>query len=155
MARAKGAEAVSPAEEIGRDCLAARLRLFNRVITRLYDDALRAHGITVAQLNMLSAVAQFEPIAAGKLSDLLSLKISTLSRSMHLMEKSGLLEISAAERGNGRVIRLTAAGARKLEDVLPAWREAQLKTSELMGSKAQTALAGVADSLLAEQLARS
>jgi DNA-binding MarR family transcriptional regulator len=127
--------------------------LLSRAISRMYDTALRPYGVTVAQLNLLSAVAELGPVPAGKLADLLSLQISTLSRNMHLMEESGLIEIALAERGNGRVIRLTRAGARKLEELLPAWRAAQREAGELMGPDARRALKGLADGLLAEQLA--
>src|SRR5436190_24056296 len=125
MARAKRKGPDGPAEEIGRECLAARVRLLNRAISRVYETGLRPYDVTIAQLNLLSVVAQLEPVPAGKLADLLSLQISTLSRNMHLMEQSGLIDIAPAERGNGRVISLTRAGARKLEEVLPAWRAAQ------------------------------
>lgn len=141
------------AEEIGRDCLATRVRLLNRVISRVYDTALRPYDITTAQLNLLAAVAQLEPVPAGKLADLLSLQISTLSRNMHLMEESGLIEIAQAKRGNGRVLSLTSAGARKLEELLPVWRVAQGEAAELMGPDARRAFKGLADELLAERLA--
>jgi hypothetical protein len=53
----------------------------------------------------------------------------------------------------GRVISLTVAGARKLDEVLPAWRLAQQEAAELMGADARIALTALADRLLAEQLA--
>ena len=40
-----------------RDCVGMRVRQLNRRITRLYDAALRPHGITTAQLNVLVALA--------------------------------------------------------------------------------------------------
>ena len=131
------------------------MRLLNRAVSRVYDRALRPYDVTVAQLNLLSAVAQLGPVPAGKLADLLSLQISTMSRNMHLMEGSGLIEIAPAERGNGRVIRLTNAGARKLEELLPAWRAAQGEAAELLGAEGRRALKGRADELLADQLARA
>jgi DNA-binding MarR family transcriptional regulator len=153
MARARHKGAVWPAEEIARDCLAARVRLLNRTISRVYETALRPYDVTVSQLNLLSAVGQLEPVPAGKLADLLSLQISTLSRNMHLMEEAGLIDIAPAERGNGRVISLTRAGARKLEEALPAWRAAQAEAAELIGPDARTLLKRLADGFLAERLA--
>lgn len=154
MAETGRKSSVGPAEEIGRDCLAGRVRLLNRAVSRLYDTALRPYDVTVAQLNLLAAVGELEPVPAGKLADLLSLQISTLSRNMHLMEEMGLVEIAAAERGNGRVISLTRRGARKLEELLPVWRTAQGEAAELMGSEATKALKDLADGLLAEGLAQ-
>ena len=142
----------APAEEVAFNCLAARVRLLNRAVSRVYDTALRPYDVTVAQLNLLSAVGHLQPVPAHKLADLLSLQISTLSRNMHLMEESGLIDIAQAERGNGRILTLTKAGARKLEELLPAWQEAQREAAELMGPDARRAVKGLADGLLAEQL---
>jgi DNA-binding MarR family transcriptional regulator len=150
--RRKGSQA--PAEEIALNCLAARVRLLNRAVSRIYDTALRPYDVTVAQLNLLSAVGQLEPVPAHKLADLLSLQISTLSRNMHLMEDAGLIAIARAEWGNGRILTLTKAGARKLDELLPAWQEAQREAAELMGTDARRAVKGLADGLLVEQLAK-
>ena len=38
------------------ECLAARVRRLGRVITRVYDAALAPHGVTIAQLNLLTAI---------------------------------------------------------------------------------------------------
>src|SRR3954453_16138964 len=152
MAQGTRKRSQAPAEEIAFNCLAARVRLLNRAISRVYDTALRPYDVTVAQLNLLSAVGQLEPVPAHKLADLLSLQISTLSRNMHLMENAGLITISPAERGNGRILTLTKAGASKLEELLPAWQEAQREAAALMGPDARRAVKGLADGLLAEQL---
>lgn len=95
-----------------------RLRLLNRSVTRLYEAALRPHGITIAQLNLLASVANLQPVPSGKLADLLSLEISTLSRNARLMEHAGWLEIALADHGNGRVLSLTPAGAGKLAELV-------------------------------------
>jgi hypothetical protein len=47
-------------KRIARECIAVRVRLLNRVITSLYDDALRPLGITVSQLNLLVAICRME-----------------------------------------------------------------------------------------------
>ena len=66
----------SPPEFIGRvarECIAVRVRLINRVITALYDEALRPHGLRVSQANILVAVAHLA-LDPGRqlLSDLVS-----------------------------------------------------------------------------------
>jgi DNA-binding MarR family transcriptional regulator len=141
------------ASEIGRECLAVRVRLLNRAITRIYDAALRAHGITVAQLNLLSSIANMQPVASGRLADLLSMEISTLSRNARLMQADGWITIARAERGNGRVLNLTEAGGEKLLELQPAWRAAQLEARELMGPEATDSIKQLVDAMFAEQLA--
>jgi DNA-binding MarR family transcriptional regulator len=138
------------APEIGRDCLAVRVRLLNRCITRLYDAALRPHGLTIAQLNLLTSIANTQPVRSGKLADALSMEVSTLSRNLRLMEREGWIEVLRAERGNGRVLTLTHAGAAKLHELEPAWRAAQQQARELLGDAATSSIKDRADELLGE-----
>ena len=42
------------ADLIAGECLAVRVRLLNRTITGIYDEALRPLGMTVGQLNMFT-----------------------------------------------------------------------------------------------------
>ena len=109
------------ASEIGRDCLAVRVRLLNRAVTRIYDAALRAHGLTIAQLNLLTSIANRQPAPAGEVAQLLWIEISTLSRNAGLLKDEGLIKIERAKHGNGRMLTLTDAGAAKLAELRPAW----------------------------------
>ena len=44
---------------IARDCIAVRMRLLNRVVANLYDDALSPLALKASQLNILVAAAKF------------------------------------------------------------------------------------------------
>ena len=50
---------------IGDQCLAVRVRMLNRTITTIYDDALRPLGLTVGQLNILVVIARRGPVSPG------------------------------------------------------------------------------------------
>jgi DNA-binding MarR family transcriptional regulator len=141
--------------EIARDCLGVRVRLLNRTMTRIYDAALRPHGLTAAQLNLLASIESLEPARAGELANLLSLEISTLSRNAHLMERAGWVTIERAERGNGRVLRLTKAGARKLEEATPAWRQAQKEARSLLGNDEASLIRDLVDGIWAKQISNN
>jgi DNA-binding MarR family transcriptional regulator len=138
---------------MSRDCLAVRLRVLGRAVTRIYDAELRPHGLTISQLNVLLTVAHFQPVAAGQVAEALSMDISTLSRNAQLLRQAGLLDVRRAERGNGRVLQLTSAGAAKLGDVRPAWGSAQRQARALLGPDAASAIAGAAEGLRAEAAA--
>jgi DNA-binding MarR family transcriptional regulator len=144
--------ATQVAQEIGHDCLAVRIRLLNRVITRIYDTALRPHRLTIAQLNLLASIANRQPAAAGELAQLLSMEISTLSRNARLLETDGLIQIDRAQRGNGRILTLTDAGAGKLTELRPAWRTAQHQARQVLGDEAAGSIKQLVDRMFAEQL---
>jgi hypothetical protein len=42
---------------MARECIAVRVRLINRVITALYDEALRPFVLRISQANILSAIS--------------------------------------------------------------------------------------------------
>jgi len=126
--------------EVAEECLAVRARLLSRRLSRIYDGELRPLGLTVGQLTVLSVLDVSDGAPAGRVADLLAMDISTLSRNARIMESEGWITIERAERGNGRVLRLTSAGRQKLRDARPAWDRAQMETRELLGDEDARAL---------------
>src|SRR4051812_18043244 len=47
-------------EAIAMSCIAGRLRLLNRVVTNLYDNALRPFGVRLSQGNVLAVTAKLD-----------------------------------------------------------------------------------------------
>jgi DNA-binding MarR family transcriptional regulator len=137
--------------EIARDCLAVRVRLLSRTITRIYDAALRPYGLTVSQLNLLATIQNLQPAPSGEVAAALSMEISTLSRNVRLMEKEGWVTVAHAEHGNGRVLSLTNAGARMLDEAKPAWARAQAETKALLGADTAKTITRLVDGVWARQ----
>src|SRR6266852_8555577 len=95
-------------DAIARNCIAVRLRLLNRVVTNLYDDALRSLGLKVSQLNILVVTAKLGLAQPAVVCDLLQLDTSTLSRNVERMRAKGWLEIVSGEDARKQPFRLTA-----------------------------------------------
>jgi DNA-binding PadR family transcriptional regulator len=55
-------------------------------------------------------------------------------------QQDGLIQIEHAERGNGRVLSITDAGAERLARLRPAWRAGQRNAHELLGNEASEAI---------------
>jgi DNA-binding MarR family transcriptional regulator len=139
---------------MAEECLAVRVRLLSRRLSRIYDGALRPLGLTIAQLNLLSVIEVIESAPAGRVADLLGMEISTLSRNARIMERDGWITIDRAERGNGRILRITSAGLQKLRDAKPAWDAAQLEARELLGDEGALELKRLGDGVWDNQLRR-
>ena len=128
------------AAEVVRDCIATRLRMANRVITKVYDDALRPLGLTVTQLAMLVVAEDRGLIRQSGVGAELKLDDSTLSRNLERMRANGWLEEAPADDARVHSYRLTEAGRDLLEKTIPAWRKAQTEAQRLLGDAGVQAL---------------
>jgi DNA-binding MarR family transcriptional regulator len=120
-------------EQIASSCIAGRLRLLNRVVTNLYDDALRPIGIRLSQGNVLAVTAKLGVARPAEVCDILELDTSTLSRTVDRMVEHGWLEIVPDEDGRFQPFRLTEQGRRLMEKSVPAWEQAQAQATKLLG----------------------
>ncbi len=134
-------------ETIARTCIAVRLRLLNRVVTRFYDDALRPLGLKVSQLNILIVTARLGLARPAQVCNLLQLDTSTLSRNVKPLQTHGWLEVVPDEDARTQPFRLTPQGERLIEKAIPAWEEAQRQATELLGDEGITLLDKVAGKL--------
>jgi DNA-binding MarR family transcriptional regulator len=128
------------AAEVVDDCIATRLRMASRVITKVYDDALRPLGLTVTQMSMLVVAEARGLIRQSEVGAELHLDDSTLSRNLERMRANGWLEEVSADDARVHSYRLTEAGRAMLEKAIPAWRGAQAEAHRLLGGAGVQAL---------------
>lgn len=127
-------------DTIARECIAVRVRMLSRIISGIYDDALRPLGLKASQMNALVVTAKLGVARPGQVCDLLQMDTSTLSRNVERMTARGWLEVVADEDGRSQPFRLTAKGTALLEKAIPAWRQAQHKASAILGEQGVAAL---------------
>jgi DNA-binding MarR family transcriptional regulator len=132
------------AAEVIRGCIATRLRLASRVITKVYDDALRPCGLKVSQLALLVVAEDRGLIRQSEVGAELQLDDSTLSRNLRLMRANGWLAEVPADDARVHSYRLTEAGRALLAKAIPAWRGAQREARRLLGEAGVRALFGFA-----------
>jgi DNA-binding MarR family transcriptional regulator len=128
------------AAEVVSDCIVTRLRLATRVVTKVYDDALRPFGLTVSQMALLAVAAEGGVIRQAEVGARLQLDDSTLSRNLERMRTKGWLEEVAEADARVHTHQLTESGHALLEQVVPAWRAAQQRAHELLGESGVKAL---------------
>src|SRR5258708_26346951 len=120
-------------DTIARTCVAVRLRLLNRVVTNIYDDALRPLGLKASQLNILIVTAKLGLARPATVCEILQLDTSTLSRNVERMRARGWLEVVPDEDARTQPFRLTPQGRRLIEKAVPAWEEPQRHATALLG----------------------
>ncbi len=139
------------AEMTSGACLATRVRQLSRIITRVYDDAMRPLGITASQYTLLAQLAARDSITAVEIGHDLDIEKSTLSRNLKRLLALGHINMDPPAGRRGRGLHLTAKGQTVLKDAFPIWQDAQKRTIGAIGAESRNML----DTLLhqAEKLA--
>jgi DNA-binding MarR family transcriptional regulator len=105
-------------------CASFHLRRTARAVTRMYDAALQDTGIRSTQFSILVGIAKHQPVAIGALAEVLILDPTTLTRSLRLLQKEGIISISERSTMRQRFLSMTPKGERVLERSVVAWRKA-------------------------------
>jgi DNA-binding MarR family transcriptional regulator len=142
----------SSAERISRECLGRPLRMLHRAVSAVYDDALREHGVGIAQLNLIVAVDRLGDRATPSLlSQVLMLEKSSVSREVdRLVERKWMTRSSRAD-GRSQLLELTVQGRRLIDAALPSWEEAQARVRALLGDAGAEQLLSMAERLRAAE----
>lgn len=128
---------------IGRECIGSRVRMLNRMITAIYDDALAGVGLKVSQLNVLVTATNREDTRPAELAKFLEMDESTLSRNVERMCARGWLRLEPDEDRRSHLIKVTEKGMALLRRSYPAWQRAQEEVTRRLGSDNVAALRSV------------
>ena len=128
------------AEETSHGCLATRVRQLSRIVTRVYDDAMRPLGITGSQFTLLTQLGQQDGITAVEIGYSLDIEKSTLSRNLKRLLHLELIEMDPPAGRRGRGLHLTPKGQAMIKDAYPVWNEAQRRATAILGIESRTAL---------------
>ncbi|MGE3915241.1 MAG: MarR family winged helix-turn-helix transcriptional regulator [Hyphomicrobiaceae bacterium] len=124
-------------------CIATRVRQLSRIVTRVYDDALRPHKITASQFTLLTQLAHTDGITAAEIGLDLDIEKSTLSRNLKRLLALGHIEMDPPAGRRGRGLHLTPKGKAVIREAFPLWQEAQRRSTEIMGPETRSILDGL------------
>jgi len=129
-------------------CVCNKTRIAARVVTRIYDDALRPTGLRATQVALLVAVATGEASSIAALAQVLGMDRSTLTRNLGPLESEGLVAIGAEGWRRSRSLEITRKGRARLREALPLWKKAQDLLKDRLGERAWSAAHASMDSLV-------
>jgi DNA-binding MarR family transcriptional regulator len=118
------------------ECYSTTIRATARKVTALYDSALSATGVTIAQLALLRRLDEDVPLSVDELARSSDLERSTVARNVKVLEKQGLVELgkSTIDR-RAAAILLTPEGADRRRACEPLWDAAQLEFEQRFGTE--------------------
>ncbi len=115
-------------------CVCFHSRRASRLLTQLYDEALRPSGLRATQFTLLLAIRKNAPVAVRELADLLAMDRTTLSRNLKPLDQEGLVTSRPGEDRRVREVRLSPLGHETLKEAFPLWKAAQAKTRASLGA---------------------
>lgn len=113
--------------------LAFNVRAASRVVTQVYDNALKGLGISSTQFSLLGAIEWGDMASVTELSNRLKMERSTLSRGLFYLCHYGFIENYFGKDRRYKIYRLTEKGKKTLESAVLLWDQLQFKIISLVG----------------------
>jgi DNA-binding MarR family transcriptional regulator len=126
-----------PAMPIKFECYCATLRQAARAISQKYDTALRGTGLTITQLTLLMMLEEMHRPRVNDLAEALAMDQTSLSRTLKIMKRDGLIAAVAGEDKRESRWILATRGQQSLKRAMPMWRAAQKGVEKLLGPEAE------------------
>jgi len=136
-------------EDYAPGCTCFYLRSATRRITQVYDDVLKAVGLSVNQYSLLSQLSRNGGISVSAFAEVMSMDRTTLTRNLQPLQAAGWIVSGSADpagaraagtSARARLLTLTDAGEAKVREALPLWYVAQGRVNELLGAQTQQTL---------------
>src|SRR5687767_12805025 len=112
-------------------CISLRLRRAARTVTHIYDQELKAAGLTASQFTLLAQLYsanrdEVGGVSLGEFAKLIDLDPTTLNRRLKPLIALQLIEnnFDSSDRRR-RILLLTGSGMSLLNDAMPLWRQAE------------------------------
>ena len=125
--------AVAQARKTGRDCVCNNLRRATRVVTKLYDEALKPSGLKTTQFGLLSSLMALGTSTLSELAGETVVDRTTLTRNLEILEARGLIVTKEGDDRRERHLMLTDKGVAAVTAAQPLWQAAQSRALEMIG----------------------
>jgi DNA-binding MarR family transcriptional regulator len=123
------------ARQVARECFALRVQMLARVVSRLYDEALRPLGLTTNQLSILTVLANMGAAPPRAVGEYLRMEKSTVSRNVKRMRQQKWVREEPGADARGVRLELTEKGRALLVRAVPLWEGAQIRARALLGGE--------------------
>jgi DNA-binding MarR family transcriptional regulator len=144
MERPQNKLSLSACLGIEKSCLALNLRRAERIISQIYDTALRPAGIKSTQFSLLVTIRAMQPATLSRIADHIDMDRTTLTRNLDVLVASGLVATTRGEDLRERVVSITDKGDAALVAALPIWSATQ---ERLISKAGRQSIASLIDGL--------
>jgi DNA-binding MarR family transcriptional regulator len=115
--------------------MCATLRRASRVLTQLYEEALRPAGLRATQFTILQALSLTGEVLQGELGRILAIDSTTLTRTLEIMDRRGWIAKRQGKDKRERWLSLTKSGRAQFRHALPHWEKVQAQARGKLGGE--------------------
>jgi DNA-binding MarR family transcriptional regulator len=116
-------------------CLCANVRRASRVLTQIYDDAMRPLGLRMTQFSILQTLSLTGPKLQGDLAEFLALDSTSFTRAVQQLRKRGWVKTVPGKDRRERTVSLSERGQAELTRIQPVWEAVQKEVGSLLGEE--------------------
>jgi len=113
-------------------CYCGSIRQASRVVTQMYDKALKPSGVKITQFGILRLLKYFPGLTTGEMAEALVMDSTTLTRTLKIIQDSKWIESTPGEDRRERHWSLTDEGRARLQEAEPLWKNAQKEFTAMM-----------------------
>lgn len=106
-------------------CYCGSIRQASRLVTQLYDNALRPSGVKITQFGILRLLAARPGLTTGEIAGALAMDSTTLTRTLKIIQDNAWIAPVTGEDRRERRWNVTPAGEERMDTALPMWKAAQ------------------------------
>jgi DNA-binding MarR family transcriptional regulator len=128
-------------------CYCAVLRAAARKATALYDEELAPVGLNLAQYSLLRIIERAGTVSLTELGQVAELDRSTIGRNARVLQRQGVVRLTAAHDHRETAVALAPAGVDALRRGGPLWEAAQRHIEDRLGVEGARQLRAVAQRL--------
>lgn len=128
------------AGQVPANCMGLHVRRASRIVTQVYDSALRPVNLVLNQFTLLVAIHLSGSVPITRLAQELFTDQTTLTRNLKLLEKRKLIAIEPGEDRRMKLVSLTPDGKAVLDQALLLWEQVQADLKQHFGEQQWQAL---------------
>ncbi|MEC4718481.1 MarR family winged helix-turn-helix transcriptional regulator [Noviherbaspirillum sp. CPCC 100848] len=118
-------------EPLRLPCYCGSLRQASRVVTQLYDQALKPSGLKITQFGILRLLGACPGLTTGAMAELLAMDSTTLTRTLKIISDSGWIKATPGEDRRERRWTITSEGEERVSQAMPLWKNVQKEFAEM------------------------
>ncbi|PZU07959.1 MarR family winged helix-turn-helix transcriptional regulator [Sphingomonas sp.] len=120
-------------------CACTVLRKTSRAVTRFYDEAIAASGLSISQFALLRTLGRMGPTPLSQLAEEMVMERTSLYRMIAPLEARGLVSVTQGA-GRARVAALAPEGRTIIDGIAGTWDATQARFVRALGEEKWQAL---------------